>query len=92
MEGLRTITGEMYVPEPGALYTTLRRMEERGLVVSEWEAKESGADRRVYTLTELGVRVLGEGLEMVKRRRQLMDKLIAFYDEHFGDKQAGGAK
>ena len=68
----------------------LRRMDERGIVTSEWEKKETGADRRVYTLTEAGVRVLKEGLEMVKKRRQLMDSLVQFYDEHFAQKEEGG--
>jgi DNA-binding PadR family transcriptional regulator len=90
MEELERITSEKYIPEPGAIYTMLRRMEERGLVVSNWEKKESGPDRRVYTLTEAGVKVLQEGLEMVKKRRQLMDSLVQFYDTHFTEKEKGG--
>jgi len=90
MEELEKITAEKYIPEPGAVYTMLRRMEERSLVTSEWEKKETGADRRVYTLTEAGVRVLKEGLEMVKRRRQLMDNLVQFYDAQFAKKEGGG--
>lgn len=83
MEDLERMTSKDYVPEPGAIYTMLRRMEERGLLASRWESKGSGADRRVYTLTEAGARALKEGLEIVKRRRQLMDDLIRFYDTHF---------
>jgi len=84
------MTSERYIPEPGALYTMLRRMEKRGLVTSKWEKKEAGADRRVYTLTEDGVRVLKEGLETMKRRRQLMDNLAQFYDVHFAETKEGG--
>jgi len=87
MDELERITSEKYIPEPGAIYTMLRRMEERGLVVSNWEKKESGPDRRVYTLTEAGVKVLREGLEMVKTRRQLMNGLVQFYDTHFTEKE-----
>jgi len=90
MEELEKLTSEKYIPEPGAIYTMLRRMEERGMVTSEWEKKETGADRRVYTLTEAGTRVLKEGLEMVKNRRQLMDSLVQFYDAHFMKKEEGG--
>jgi DNA-binding PadR family transcriptional regulator len=90
MEELERITAEKYIPEPGAVYTMLRRMEERSLVTSKWEKKETGADRRVYTITEAGVKVLKEGLEMVKRRRQLMDSLVQFYDEHFAQEKEGG--
>src|SRR4030066_426835 len=87
MEELERITSEKYIPEPGASYTILRRMEERSLVTSEWKKKDAGADRRVYTITETGVKVLKEGLEMVKRRRQLMDSLVQFYYAHFTEKR-----
>lgn len=90
MDELERITSEKYIPEPGAVYTMLRRMEERGFVTSEWERKETSPARRVYTLTEAGVKALKEGLEMVKRRRQLMDSLIQFHDEHFTEKEEGG--
>ena len=86
MDELQKITAEKYIPEPGVVYTMLRRMDERGLVTSEWERKEAGADRRVYTITEMGVKTLREGLQMVKTRRQLMDTLVQFYDTHFTEK------
>jgi DNA-binding PadR family transcriptional regulator len=89
MGELERITSERYIPEPGAVYTMLRRMEEKGFVTSEWEKKETGVDRRVYTLTDAGVKVLKEGLEMVKRRRQLMNSLVQFYDAHFIEKEKG---
>ena len=92
MDELEKITSEKYIPEPGAVYTILRRMEDRGLVVSKWEKKSSGANRRVYTLTDAGVKTLKEGLGMVKKRRQLMDSLIKFYDTHFVENRKGGEK
>lgn len=91
MEELEKITAEKYIPEPGAVYTILRRMDERGVVTSEWEKNETGADRRVYTITEVGVKVLKERLEMVKRRSQLMDSLVQYYDIHFMEKEEGKA-
>jgi len=87
MEELEKITAEGYIPEPGAIYTILRRMDERGIVTSEWEKKEVGADRRVYTITEAGVKVLKQRLEMVKRRSQLMDSLVKYYDTYFAGKE-----
>jgi PadR family transcriptional regulator PadR len=92
MEELERITLKEYVPESGAVYTMLRRMEEKGIVASEWKKKESGSDRRVYRLTETGVKFLREGLEMVKRRRQLIDSLVQFYDKYFAEKTCGDEK
>ena len=36
------------------IYTTLKKMEEQGLLTSEVVAQESRPDRRVYTITEEG--------------------------------------
>jgi DNA-binding PadR family transcriptional regulator len=92
MKELERITLKEYVPESGAVYTMLRRMEEKGIVASGWKKKESGSDRRVYKLTETGLKFLREGLEMVKRRRQLMDNLVQFYDKQFAEKTRRGER
>lgn len=69
--------------EPGAVYTVLRRMEHRGLLTSQWEEKETGPDRRVYTLTAEGKAHLKAGLESMKTRKAVIDDLTAYYDAHF---------
>lgn len=83
MNEIQRITSERYRPKPGATYTTLRRMEARELLVSEWERKDSGADRRIYRPTTLGISVLKEGLRMIKGSIQLMEDLVQFHDRHF---------
>jgi PadR family transcriptional regulator PadR len=90
MDELQKMTSQEYNPKTGAIYTMLRRMEERGLVTSQWEKNETCADRRIYTLTENGINFLKEGIEMVKSRRELMEKLVQFYDATFLHKETGG--
>ncbi len=51
----------------GALYPALRILEQDGLIVGTWQPQEKGADRKVYTLTELGKK------EAAKRTRELHD-------------------
>jgi len=85
MEDLKSFTSNEYIPEAGAIYTMLRRLEQRGLLTSRWEKKSSRADRRVYTITEEGKQFLSDGLEMVKKRRRLMDDLVRFFDDNFGE-------
>jgi DNA-binding PadR family transcriptional regulator len=80
MEELEKITSEKYNPEPGTVYTLLRRMEKRGLLVSKWISNISGTDRREYTITDSGINTLKKMLEVVKSKKQLMDNLIKFYD------------
>jgi PadR family transcriptional regulator, regulatory protein PadR len=69
--------------EPGSIYTILRRMEEKGLLASQWEKGDSGPDRRVYTVTDKGAEFLKAGLSTMVRRKQLFDDLIEFYERRF---------
>ncbi len=76
--------------EPGSIYTVLRRMEQKELLTSKWEKRESGPDRRVYTVTKKGVDVLKTGLGTIVRRKQLFDDLIEFYERQFQSDNKGG--
>ena len=44
--------------DPGALYRALRKLEDEGVVRSDWEPSESGPRRRVYSLTAAGIEEL----------------------------------
>lgn len=53
----------------GGLYTTLHRMEEKGLLTSRWgETTEvrQGARRKYYKVTGLGVRALNGATQLFK--------------------------
>lgn len=54
MEWIRESTDEEIVVEDGALYHAVHRMEERGLVESDWGVSEKGRKARYYRLTPLG--------------------------------------
>ncbi|MGI6294918.1 MAG: PadR family transcriptional regulator [Armatimonadota bacterium] len=51
--------------EPGALYRTLRRLEEAGFVSSTWDVGGSGPARRVYELTADGEAHLREWITVL---------------------------
>ncbi|MEF8835763.1 MAG: PadR family transcriptional regulator [Candidatus Thermoplasmatota archaeon] len=71
----------------GTMYTTLRRMEKKDLLKSEWEESESGPDKRVYSITEEGREHLKGWLEMVKERKRMMEKMTSFYEKEFGNEE-----
>lgn len=60
----------------GGMYRSLRRLEEEGAVVSRWSEDTSGPRRREYELTELGVQLAEQWLE-VMRQRQRVDEIVA---------------
>lgn len=63
--------------EPGALYRTLRRLEENGFVVSTWDMSGAGPARRVYELTEDGVGHLEEWIIVLRHLAASMSKFTS---------------
>jgi PadR family transcriptional regulator len=64
---------------PGSLYTTLHRMEQKGLVYSRWgESTEvcCGARRRYYQLTALGLQTFIESRQMLIKALNLTHGLV----------------
>ncbi len=62
-QSLREQTGSRALTAHGTLYKALGRLEERGLLASEWEdpsAAEGRPRRRLYTLTAKGERAARE--------------------------------
>jgi len=64
----------------GSLYRTLRKMEKDALVSSCWEEGRQGPKKRVYQITEAGKRNLGNWIEVLKKRRERISKLINYYE------------
>jgi DNA-binding PadR family transcriptional regulator len=57
---LRQALAEQGMPiEEGTLYPLLRRLEQQGLLASDWRIKD-GPPRRYYKLSAKGTRLLGE--------------------------------
>ncbi len=56
--------------DAGTLYRTLRRLEDDGLVVSEWSTEGSGPARRMYQVTSEGFEFLRSWLVAVQGIRR----------------------
>ena len=55
---IRATTDDDLNIEDGALYTSLHRLEKRGLVVAEWGLSENNRKAKYYELTDTGRREL----------------------------------
>ncbi len=62
--------------EPGALYRTLRRLEENGHVVSSWDVSGAGPARRIYELTPSGDLHLQEWAEVLDRLSRSLGRFV----------------
>lgn len=69
----------------GNLYRALRRLEEEGLVRSQWDAAAPGPARRVYELTDAGRELLDRWAEALGRARDRIDTFLQRYGEEVND-------
>lgn len=72
---LQNLTNAQHLLSLGSLYTTLHRMERKGLVSARWgETTEvrQGARRRYYRITGLGHRALTETKELLVKSLNLV--------------------
>ena len=73
---IRQLAEEMLRVEEGSLYPALYRLEERGLVQSEWGKSEKNRRARFYTLTGAGRRRLGVEEENWRRLVLAVSKVM----------------
>ncbi len=84
VESIENLSEGRHKIKLGSVYTLLRRMEERGLLVSQWEEGEKRPDKRIYRVTKKGEKLLKGWLEAIIERRKMMNKMVDFYKTHFG--------
>lgn len=84
IKDIEKISQGRHTIKSGTMYTTLRRMEKRGLLKSKWKKSKSGPNNREYEITKKGKKYLKNWLEMIIKRKKMMDKMEKFYKEYFG--------
>ena len=62
--------------EQGTLYPLLRRLEDQGLLKSEWNT-EGSRPRRYYQISSQGTQVLGDLTKEWRNLTDVMEKLLA---------------
>jgi PadR family transcriptional regulator, regulatory protein PadR len=59
----------------GMLYPILRRLENQGLLKSEWRLTETGKKRRYYTIQKSGLKVLQEQQQQWQTTHRVLSTL-----------------
>jgi transcriptional regulator len=72
-QAIRQSSAELLLIERGSLYPALHRLEDRGLVASEWKASEQNRRAKYYRLTAAGK----EQLVAEQSKWKLLVKTIA---------------
>lgn len=58
------------------IYRTLKTMEERGLVSSDWDVDGSGAARKIYSITDAGRACLTNWIKTLENYKRTIDTII----------------
>lgn len=69
------------LPDTGAVYRKLRKMEDSGLVVSAWDEQDRGPRKRVYSITAQGSERLDAWVEAMRRRIEVLQGFLDLYEE-----------
>lgn len=67
--------GELEVNQ-GSLYPALQRLEQKGLITSDWQTTENNRRARYYEITPTGRRALGGEVESWRRFAATMDVIL----------------
>jgi len=86
MDKLNDLNFLRTVPDPGAVYRHLRRMEEEGLVRSRLETGGSGPARKVYSLTGDGDEYLLSCTASVKNIKKSIENFLSAVKNYTGTK------
>jgi PadR family transcriptional regulator PadR len=74
---IQQMSGGAFLVEQGALYPALSRLEERGLLASEWGVSTNNRRAKFYRLTRRGEKRLREQTDSWKRLAAAIATLLA---------------
>jgi PadR family transcriptional regulator PadR len=70
-------------PDPAMVYRNLRKMEEDGLVTSQWETTGTGPAKRLYSLTRQGEESIHSWAVHIKKQVKRLACFLEKYDNIF---------
>ena len=73
---IEQMTGGALLVEQGALYPALFRLEQQGLLDTEWGVSDNNRKAKFYELTPRGTRQLAEETESWSHTVSLMDRFL----------------
>ncbi|MBP1737419.1 MAG: transcriptional regulator, PadR-like family [Oscillospiraceae bacterium] len=63
-----------------AVYRTLNDLEKKEAVTSRWDTSEKGAPKKIYSITDKGVKLLGEYQLGVEQKKRNMEFFLSQYE------------
>jgi len=69
-------------PETGAMYRTLRKLEDEGRAASRWQDSDAGPRRRLYEITPKGRHDLQDLVGAIKATRDVHSAFLQVHEAH----------
>ncbi len=79
---IAAISGGRYELKEATLYTAFKRLEDAGLISSHWGDQSTGARRKYYAITSLGIRTHSRMMAEWREAREIIDRLLERSEEH----------
>jgi transcriptional regulator len=74
---IQELSGDVFRVGQGSIYPALVRLEQRGLIQTDWQTTESGRRAKFYRLSAAGRRAMGDELASWKRFVAAMDLVLS---------------
>lgn len=75
-KNIQRLTNNAFEMKEATLYTTFRRLEDAGYIISYWGDENVGARRRYYTITEKGLKLYEENHQDWFMIKEMIDNLL----------------
>ncbi|MBN2073540.1 MAG: helix-turn-helix transcriptional regulator [Actinobacteria bacterium] len=66
--------------DAGAVYRTLKMLEDNGFIKSVWETSKPGAAKKTYSITDAGLALLEIWVTEIKERKKILGLFIKRYE------------
>ena len=73
---IQQVSGDVLVINQGSLYPALYRLEQQGLIKSEWGSSDNNRQAKFYELTRTGKKQLTEETENWERLSAAVDRIL----------------
>jgi transcriptional regulator len=74
---IQAVSQDVLQVNQGSLYPALHRLEQQGLIASQWGASENNRQAKFYELTRLGRKQLAEETRNWERLAQAVARILA---------------
>lgn len=64
------------IPDSTGVYRTLRTLEERNLVISQWDVSGTGPAKKIYRLTNEGRKCLEQWIDTLKQYKETIETIL----------------